>query len=202
MAAISINNSTITGLHITRKSSHCDVELKVVADESFALDPNCMQVVCPKLENISPQLHDEIVWPKNPLNKRPYDILQSHVAGKKIGNVPANLCGLFKELLMSGQSNGIKCFPTGDKPRKSRLVPSKQSFRKVPYGKDQRGGGVALDCRYILQPHGQHRKKVITALNNFLSDHDGDESIDEEGEVEPNEEFEKMMREAFPNYKK
>ena len=187
MADICIDNSVISGLHMTRISSHRDVELKVVPDDdALFYDPNCMQVVCPKLENISPELHGAVVWAKNPQSKRPHDILQSHAAGKKIGNVPANLCGLLKNLLVSGQVNAIKCFPTGDKPRRSTVVPPKQSFRKEPYGrKDRRGGGVVLDCRYVLKPHGRSREEVITAINNFLADHDGTESlvaIDEGGD--------------------
>ena len=45
MADIVIVNSIISGLHITRKSSHPDVELKVLPDDSFTIDPDCMKVV-------------------------------------------------------------------------------------------------------------------------------------------------------------
>ena len=102
----------------------------------------------------------------------------SDVVGSKIGNVPANLCRLLKNLLDAGSVKSIKCRSTADKPRRSTLVPPNQAFRKSVNGsKDKRGGGVVLDCRYILNVDPHRRSSVMREVEEFLEDYDGDEAV-------------------------
>ena len=144
MCEVTIVNSVITGLHMTKKSSHPDIELVVLPDSTrAAYDPNCMKVVCPELTSIPNVLHDEVVWPRNVKSRRPNDLLVRDVAGGKVGNVPANLCGLFKRLLSAGRVQKINCVSVAPKPRASGL--GAQSFKKGVNGtRDRRGARGCL----------------------------------------------------------
>ena len=51
MTEITIHNSTITGLHATKKSCHSTIALNVVPD-STGKDPDAMKVVVPGLESL------------------------------------------------------------------------------------------------------------------------------------------------------
>ena len=179
---ITIINSLITGLHATKNGSHPSIALEVVADNSNSAqlhDRNVLKVVCPLLENIPRAMHDEVVWPRNPASKRYEDVLVSDVAGLKVGNVPANLCGLFKELLMSGLAQDVKCFATANKPRRSTVVPASQSFRKGQSGgRDRRGGGVVLDCKYVFKVRTSSRASVLEKINAFLVGNEGQEAVE------------------------
>ena len=106
--------------------------MHVVPDESFTRDPYCMQVVMPTRKqmeesgHITPKLNDE---ERNAEFERCLRVGQVYLgeqrsalthstggykhgvkgkqtvadtAGEKIGNVPANLCRVFKELMSSG----------------------------------------------------------------------------------------------------
>ena len=100
MANITIT-SVITGIHVTKRSSHRDVKLLVVEDpDAEDIDENVLMVKVPPIEDIPPELHSAVAYPKsrNPTYPRQTDLLMHKVAGKKVGNVPANLCGLFRQL--------------------------------------------------------------------------------------------------------
>ena len=180
MSEINVLNSVITGLHITKTSSHPSIRLVVLADDSArAYDNNCLKVIYPSKEDISPSLMEEVVWPKNPRNKRFRDQLVSDIIGKKVGNVPANLCGLFKNLVESGKVKKVFCISTGTKPRASLSPPTRQSFKKMASGRDRRGGGVVLDCKYVLRIRESTRDEVVQEIQEFLSNHDGTEVLGE-----------------------
>ena len=69
-AIIVIKNSTIAGIHKTKVSSHEDIALNVVADDSIShIDPDCMQVVFPLRDEVPAALLEEITYPKNPAHK-------------------------------------------------------------------------------------------------------------------------------------
>ena len=77
----------------------------VVQDDVNAqdIDENCMMVKVPPIEDIPVELHNAVSYPKsrNPKDPRKTDQLVYEVAGKKVGNVPANLCDLFRSLIKS-----------------------------------------------------------------------------------------------------
>ena len=151
MSSIIIRNSTISGLHATKCSSNPEVTLLVCPDTTWK-DSNAMKVVVPHLENLPLDSHDLVTWPKNHARKRFVDQKIRDVAGKKVGNVPANLCGVFKDLLDEGIATRITARSTAMKPRVSTRPCTQQSFQKRP-GLDRRGGGVVLDCIYIVHVH-------------------------------------------------
>lgn len=94
-------SSVITGIHRTKVSSHRDIKLLVENDDSIpGIDPDCMIVRMPLLEQIPIQSHGKIAYPKsrNPKDPRQTDQLVRDVAGKKVGNVPSSICGLFRNL--------------------------------------------------------------------------------------------------------
>lgn len=96
-----IVNSVISGIHRTKVGSHRDVKLVVENDDSIQeIDPNCMVVKIPAIEQIPAELHGRVSYPKsrNPRDPRQTDQLIREVAGRKVGNVPANICGLFRRL--------------------------------------------------------------------------------------------------------
>ena len=172
---LTITNSTISGLHVTKKGSHPSIELQVLPDPSRqAYDQNCMKVVCPPIGSIPIELHEKVVWPRNPTSRRYTDILVKDVAGTKIGHVPAHLCGLLKTLLDSGCVTLICCHSTGEKPRRNSMVPHDQSFAKGRSGtKDRRGGGVVLDCKYNLHFAAEKRSSVVRQVEDFLESNEG-----------------------------
>ena len=77
MANITIT-SVIAGLHRTKVGSHRDVKLLVEDDNSVPhIDPNCMVVKVPQIEEIPEELHMAISYPKsrNPKDPRKNDQL-------------------------------------------------------------------------------------------------------------------------------
>ena len=94
-------NSVISGIHKTKIGAHRDVQLIVENDDTIQhIDPDCMLVRVPCLEDIPSELHSAIAYPKsrNPRDPRQADQLVKDTVGKKVGNVPSNICGLFRSL--------------------------------------------------------------------------------------------------------
>ena len=105
-----IVTSVVGGIHRTKVGSHRDVKLLVEDDNNVAIiDPDCMVVRLPLLEDIPPVLHRAVTYPKsrNPRDPRQTDQLVCQVAGKKVGNVPSTLCGLFRRLKADGRVRKI-----------------------------------------------------------------------------------------------
>ena len=71
---------------------------------------------------------------------------------------------------------------TGMKPRPSVRPDTRCKFLKSRTGgKDLRGGGLVLDCRYELHLSGTIEKEnIIHEVKRFLSEFDGDEELKEE----------------------
>ena len=93
-------SSVICGIHRTKVGSNREVKLHVENDDSIpGIDPNCMVVKMPQIEDIPVELHGRVSYPKsrNPKDKRQTDQYVRDVAGKKVGNVPSNI-GLFRRL--------------------------------------------------------------------------------------------------------
>ena len=104
-------NSTITGIHKTKVGAHREIALAVEDDDSIPnIDPNCMLVRFPDLEDIPQRLHKAVTYPKNPEHKRFFDQLVEDVVGQKVGNVPANICGLFRKLKRDGLVRRIQWY--------------------------------------------------------------------------------------------
>ena len=96
-----IINSRISGIHKTKVGAHRDVKLLVLEDDSIQhIDPDCMFVRVPLLEDIPSELHSAVAYPKsrNPRDPRQTNQLVKETAGRKVGNVPSNMCGLFRKL--------------------------------------------------------------------------------------------------------
>ena len=109
MTSVTIS-SVITGIHRTEIGSHREVRCLVINDDSIPdIDPNCMIVKLPPIEDIPLELHNKVSYPKsrNPKDPRQRDQLIKEVAGKKIGNVPARICGLFRRLIREGKVKSI-----------------------------------------------------------------------------------------------
>ena len=176
MSEIIIRNSTISGLHATKTSSHPDVVLSVLPDTTWK-DPNALQVKVPSLENLPPQSLELVTWPKNLARKRYTDQVVRDVAGKKVGNVPANLCGVLKELLRDGIATQITARSIAEKPRASANPPTRQSFEKRVGGLDRRGGGVVLDCYYTVRVTSVGRSVAVRRLEDVIADIGGDERL-------------------------
>lgn len=103
-------SSVIAGIHKTGVGSHRDIELLVVNDDNNAeIDPDCVLVQHPKLEDLPPHLKYVITYPKSrdPKSKRTTDQLAYEVSGRKVGNVPAKLCGLFRQMMLGRRATKI-----------------------------------------------------------------------------------------------
>ena len=105
--------SVIAGIHRTKVGSHPRIELLVEADDSIpGIDPNCMLVRMPPKEQLPSEFLNLVTYPKScdPLNNRQIDQVASEVVGKKVGNVPAGLCGLFRQMKSSGKVRKISWY--------------------------------------------------------------------------------------------
>jgi hypothetical protein len=108
-----IITSVIAGIHKTKVGSHPTIKLLVEDDNSIPdTDPNCMLVRLPYIEDIPPSLRSLVTYPKsrNPRDSRQSDQFAFQVAGKKVGNVPANLCGLLRKLKTDRKVKGVHWF--------------------------------------------------------------------------------------------
>ena len=178
MANIIIKDSVISGIHITKIGSHESIALNIEDDNSIQhIDPNCLKVMFPA--EVSDALLKEITYPKNPANKRFKDQLVEDCLGKKVGNVPANLCGLFRKLVSEHYVCNIKCFSTGLKPRPSRRPPTQQTFRRNRSGgSDRQGGGLILDCKYVLTIiNTADRAMIVKRLRDLIEENDLDATV-------------------------
>ena len=175
-----ILTSVITGLHETKISSHRDVKLKVENDDSIPdIDVNCMVVRIPPIEDIPLELHGAVAYPKsrNPRDPRKKDMLVKEVAGKKVGNVPANLCGLFRRLKASGKVKEIHSFSVGERPVRSDKPATMQKYCRRNQ-LDRRGGGMILECQYVLVlGTSVDRSSVLAEIQSLLNEMEGNETV-------------------------
>ena len=111
---------------------------------------------------------------KNPDRKRYIDQVVQDVAGKKVGNVPAILCAVFKDLVREVVATQITARSTAQKPRASSRPPTQQSFQKRVYGLDRRGGGVVLDCLYTINVTSSGRSAAVRRLEDMIEKIGGD----------------------------
>ena len=104
-------NSVVTGIHKTQVGAHREIALLVQNDDSIPhIDRNCMLVRFPDSEEIPERLHKAVTYPKNPDHERYIDQVAEDMVGKKVGNVPANICGLFRELKRDGLVRRIQWY--------------------------------------------------------------------------------------------
>ena len=173
--------SVIKGIHKTKVGANRLIDLLVENDDHHQnIDPNCMVVRMPSLENIPTSLHKSVTYPKsrNPRDPRQTDQLVEDVAGKIVGNVPANLCGLLRKLKQDGVVTCIKCLAVGERPLPSAQPPSKQKFLKMQRGLDRRGGGLVLECQYILGLcPGVSKQEIVEECRGRIAEMKGSETV-------------------------
>ena len=106
-----IVSSVVTGIHRTKVGAHRDIPLLMENDNTIPdIDPNCIVVRFPEIQQIPERLHKAITYPKNPEHKRYEDQLVEDVAGRKVGNVPANICRLFRDLKRDGRVERLQWY--------------------------------------------------------------------------------------------
>ena len=158
-------HSCIVGLHATGNGAHPLLLLDVENDDSVDKDPDCMRVMC----NIVPTCHLRLVtWPGNVDKGRP-DQHAADIEGKKIGNVPANLCGFFR------RCGGIKRITAMAKTNHPVGVAGpRHAFKKMPTNLDDHcGKGVELPCVYQINPEESQRSQVEARIREFLVNYNG-----------------------------
>ena len=102
MEEITISQSHIKGYHMFKITPHKEIELQVLNEVNNKKDPNAMLVKMLGLEEIPVTLHDDIARPKKKSNEKNQTVKE--IAEKDVGRVPANLCGVFRDLLKSGKA--------------------------------------------------------------------------------------------------
>ena len=102
MEEITISQSHIKGYHIFKITPHKEIKLQVLKEVNNKKDPNAMPVKMPGLEEIPVNLHDNITRPRKKLNEKNQTVKE--IAGKDVGQVSANLCGVFRDLQKSGKA--------------------------------------------------------------------------------------------------
>ena len=102
MEEIAVWHSHIKGYHIFKITPHKEIELQVLNEVNNKKDPNAMLVKMLGLEEIPVNLHDDITRPKKKSNEKNQTVKE--IAEKDVGRVPANLCGVFRDLLKSGKA--------------------------------------------------------------------------------------------------
>ena len=105
--------SVITGIQVTRVGSHPDIQLVVENDDSIGhIGANCVMVGHPTIENLPPHLKYRITYPRSrdPRSDRVNNQYAFMVSGEKVGNVPATLCGIFRQMQAEKLINGVKWY--------------------------------------------------------------------------------------------
>ena len=105
MEEITISQSHIRGYHIFKITPHKEIKLQVLKEVNNKKDPKTMLVKMLGLEEIPVNVRDDITRPKKKTNEKNQTVKE--IAGKDVGRVPANLCGVFKDLLKSGKVTSI-----------------------------------------------------------------------------------------------
>lgn len=157
MKTLTIIKSNIKGYHSFKIRPHCDIEMDVVVEEDNSYDPYAMAVNMPLIQEIHPRYHDVVTREEKGKYKK-----QSvrDIAGKQVGRVPANLCKMFRKVLHEKDVVKIKCSSLDD-PHLSGIPPPQESFKRNPRGKDRRGGGAVIACKYTLHCHDTTYEKVV-----------------------------------------
>ena len=103
MEEITISQSHIKRYHIFKITPHKEIELQVLNEVINKNDPNAMLVKMLGLEEIPVNLHGDITRPKKISSNEKKQTVKE-IAEKDVGRVPANLCGVFRDLLKSGKA--------------------------------------------------------------------------------------------------
>ena len=104
---------------------------------------------------------------RNSGKKRPRQIVRDN-AGRMVGHVPANLCGVLKSLLVSGHVNSITCVMTGTAMASVKPA-TQEKYRRNPYGgRDSLDGGGVIPCQYELHVKTGHVSVVRERVGGFL----------------------------------
>ena len=166
MKILHIEYQSIRGYYFFKRRPHTAIEMLLEKEEDKSYDVNAMVIKMPDLIQIDTQYLDITVRPCK--GKEPEQKVKDN-AGKVIGQVPANICKIFKELITSNQVKKITCIST-DNPNISKVPPSQQSFRKNQDGFDRRGGGGIIPCQYIIYCCDSTFEKLRNILHESLKE--------------------------------
>jgi hypothetical protein len=62
-----IISSVVSGIHRTKVGGHREIPLLLVNDDTIPnIDPNCVVVRYPEIDQIPSHLHQAVTYPKNP----------------------------------------------------------------------------------------------------------------------------------------
>lgn len=140
--------SSIKGYHKFKRAPPQNIHMEVTPEANNDKDEHAMTVTMPSLDEIPGRHHQEItkVAKRDEPAQRVID-----VAGKMIGRVPANLCKLFRQQLLSRDVAKITCLATGA-PKGSKRPPLRAAFKRNVNngGLDKCGGGIVVPCIFFL----------------------------------------------------
>ena len=103
-------NSCIKGYHKYHVRPHPALPMKVNEDRGNVYDQNALKVIFPELPAIPSYLLNEVTREAD--NKHARQTFSSD-ADKMVGHVPANVCGIFKQLIQDGLVTEICCSING-----------------------------------------------------------------------------------------
>ena len=168
MKTLVVKSSQVKGYHIFKVRPHPEVAMEVKLEENNSYDPTAMMVLMPTLEYIPSELHNLVTREENKGEKKQ---CVSDIAGQQVGRVPANLCKLFRKVIGDADVIKIKCYAESA-PTISKQPPSQQSYKRNVRGKDRRGGGAVIPCRYVLFCYETSFNKVKLYLEHSIKDLD------------------------------
>ena len=138
--------SDIKGIHHFKVWPHSEIPMLVEKENGNRWDRHAMTVSYPAFKDIPSSLRHE--WARIPDNDKVGQRVDEN-AGKVVGRVPANLCGLFRKYIDKQKVKRIVCLALSG-PGSSKNPHIHQRFRKSSQGRDRRGGGLVVGCKYVL----------------------------------------------------
>ena len=104
MNICTILNSNIKGYHIFKLRPHPHIEMLVKEERMNPYDPDAMLVMMPVLDDINPDLYDEVTRERK--GEDPDQTVRTNF-GKVIGRVPANIGKICTKLLKDGDVKNV-----------------------------------------------------------------------------------------------
>ena len=160
---------SIKGHHFFKVRPHEEIPLMVVPEEGNKFDEHAMMVMMPK---DVPEVMLDAVTRKGDIKQKTQRV--KDILGKQVGRVPANLCGVFRDLIERNMLEGsITCYYGGQAGHS--LNPRFQNAFKrarTRQGKDKPGGGAELKCSYFLQIKDICYDEAVKIFNSRLPQED------------------------------
>lgn len=163
MKTLKVTNSAIKGYHVFKIKPHPFIKMLVLPEHNNPYDQHAMIIKMPVISDIDKRYLNDITDDGE-------GQVVKEIAGKIVGRVPANLSAVFYKLLKENLVQEIYCVSEG-RPMHSHTPYFKQSFvKRGKWGKDRRGGGATIPCRFEIICHDSSLEKAKETLIKLIKE--------------------------------